>query len=72
METKSNMSQLRRMLPDGEIKRMAERAGVTSATVSIALKRGRPGNRFVIEAMTIARESGALGTAKDLATLNAE
>jgi hypothetical protein len=71
MDTKPNTSQLRKMLPDGEIKRMAARAGVTSATVSIALKRARPGNRFVIEALQIARESGALGAAQDMATLNA-
>jgi hypothetical protein len=70
METKTNTGQLRKMLPDGEIKRMAARAGVTSATVSIALKRGRPGNRFVIEAMQIARESGALSVAQDMATLS--
>jgi hypothetical protein len=71
METKTNTSQIGKMLPDGEIKRMAERAGVTSATVSVALKRARPGNRFVIEALKIARESGALGAAQDMATLNA-
>ncbi len=71
MDNKTNPTPLRKMLPDGEIKRMAERAGVTSATVSIALKRGRPGNRFVIEAMQIVRKSGALDTARDLATLNA-
>lgn len=53
------------------MKRMAQRAGVTLATVSIALKRGRPGNRFVIEALNIARASGALGAAQDIATLNA-
>jgi len=71
MDTKSNTVQIGKMLPDGEMKRMAERAGVTLATVSIALKRGRPGNRFVIEAMEIARKTGALGAAQDLATLNA-
>lgn len=71
MNTQSNTSQLRKMLPDGEVKRMAERAGVTSATVSIALKRGRPGNRFVIEAVRIARESGALSTAQTLASIAA-
>lgn len=71
MDNKTNPTLLRKMLPDGEIKRMAERAGVTSATVSIALKRGRPGNRFVIEAMQIVRKSGAFDTARDLASLNA-
>ena len=71
MDTKANTQQLRKMLPDGEIKRMAERAGVNPSTVSIALKRGRPGNRFVIEAMQIARASGALAAAQDIATLKA-
>lgn len=69
MDTQTNTESLTKLLPDGEVKRMAERAGVTPSTVSIALKRARPGNRFVIEAMRIARESGALSTAQDLASI---
>ena len=62
---------LAELLPYGAQSQIAKKLNLTRQAVGDALKRGKPGNRVVIEAMRIARESGALATAQDLATLNA-
>ncbi|WP_167855722.1 helix-turn-helix domain-containing protein [Hymenobacter fodinae] len=59
------------LLPHGSQSKIAKTLGMSRQAVGDALKRCKPGNPVVIEAMRIARESGALDTAKDLATLNA-
>lgn len=59
------------LLPRGSQSKIAESLGMSRQAVGDALKRCKPGNPVVIEAMRIARECGALDTAKDLATLNA-
>ncbi|RSK23947.1 MULTISPECIES: helix-turn-helix domain-containing protein [Hymenobacter] len=59
------------LLPRGSQSQIAEKLNMSRQAVGDALKRCKPGNPVVIEAMRIARECGALDTAKDLATLNA-
>jgi hypothetical protein len=61
---------LAELLPYGAQSQIAKKLNRTRQAVGDALRRGKPGNRVVIEAMRIARESGALATAQDLATLN--
>lgn len=48
---------------------IANKLGTSCAAVSQALKRGKPGNRIVQEAVRMAQESGALATAEALACL---
>lgn len=62
---------LQRLLPRGGISQIAKKLGITRQAVSLAIKSAKPGNPAVIEAMNIARASGALGAAQDIATLNA-
>ncbi len=69
MQTIPNKESLAKLLPDGEVKRMAEATGVSQAAVSKALKRARPGNRFVVEALKKAKECGSLEAAQALASI---
>ena len=66
MSSKNNISQL---VPYGGMKKIAEKLGITSQAVSLALKGGKPGNRVVQEALKMAKESGALEAAQTLASL---
>jgi hypothetical protein len=69
-----NMNQeapnLKHLLPYGAMAAIAVKMGTSNAAVSQALKRGRPGNRIVQEAVRWAKESGALATAQALASLS--
>ena len=69
MQTNQKPESLAKLLPDGEVTRMANEAGVSLAAVSKALKRARPGNRFVMEALRVAREKGTLQAAQDILSL---
>jgi DNA-binding transcriptional regulator LsrR (DeoR family) len=62
---------LKALLQRGDQKTIAERLNLSKQTVSDALNEGRPGHPVVIEALRMARESGALAAAQDLATLTA-
>jgi len=66
-----NGQNLADLLPYGAQSQIAAKLAMSRQAVGDALKRGKPGNRVVIEAMRIARETGALEVAKDLASLNA-
>ncbi|OUJ67846.1 hypothetical protein [Hymenobacter crusticola] len=59
------------LLPYGTQSQIAKKLGMSRSAVQQAIRAERPGNAVVIEAMRIAREVGALETAKDLASLNA-
>jgi len=61
---------LAKLLGDGEMTEMARAAGVSVPNVSKALRKKRPGNPFVIEAIRRAKESGAWEA--QLALLSAE
>lgn len=61
---------LKHLLPHGAMSAIAVKMGTSNAAVSQALKRGRPGNRIVQEAVRWARESGALATAQALASIH--
>ncbi|MDO7877351.1 hypothetical protein Q5H93_21580 [Hymenobacter sp. ASUV-10] len=69
MQTNPKPESLAKLLPEGEVTRMAREAGVSLAAVSKALKRQRPGNRFVQKALCIARETGTLQAAQDIQSL---
>jgi predicted transcriptional regulator len=60
---------LKSLLPHGSISAIAKSLGISTPAVSKALKQGKPGNRVVQEAVRIAQETGALSTAKALASL---
>ena len=59
------------LLPRGTMQRIANQLGIKKQAVSAAIKKSKPGHPAVVEAMRIAREVGALETARDLASLNA-
>ena len=59
------------LLPRGSQKAIAAKLGVCRQAVHDALKRGNPANRIVIEAVRIAKESGALEAAQALNSLTA-
>ena len=61
---------LRTLLARGDMSKIGEKLGVTRQAVSLALKEGKPSHPAVKEALRIARESGALAAAQDLATLS--
>lgn len=69
MATK-NPNRLTRLLPHGKLKEMAAAAGVTVQAVSNALRDGKPTNRFVQQALQIAKESGSLEAAQQMASIN--
>jgi predicted transcriptional regulator len=58
------------LLPYGTQNQIAKKLGISRSAVQQAIRAERPGNAVVIEAMRIAREVGALETAKDLASLS--
>lgn len=59
------------LLPHGSVKDIAAKLKISRQAVDSALKKMKPGHPAVIEALRMARESGALATAQDLATLKA-
>lgn len=59
------------LLPPGKMKLMAEEAGVTIQAVSNALRKAKPTNRFVQQALKIAEECGSLKAAQTLVSLSA-
>ncbi len=62
-------TELSKLLPYGGLSTIAKKLGMTRQGVSDALKKARPGNRVVQEALRMAKESGSLEAAQDLATL---
>ncbi|MDO7887975.1 hypothetical protein Q5H89_21595 [Hymenobacter sp. CA2-7] len=50
---------------------MAKEAGVTKQAVGQALRKGKPTNRFVQQALRIAKECGSLEAAQTLASIAA-
>ena len=62
---------IKRLLPYGSLSVIAKKLGVSIASVSQALKEGKPGNRAVQEALRVAKECGALEAAKTLASISA-
>jgi hypothetical protein len=60
---------IRNLLRRGDMTAIGVKLGVSRQAVSLALAEGRPGHPAVIEAMRIARESGALEAAQDMASL---
>ena len=62
---------IKRLLPHGSIKAIADKLGISRPAVSQALKDARPGSRVVQEALRMAKESGALEAAQTLNTLSA-
>ena len=68
---KPDTSGLKRLLPYGAVAAIAKKLGVTSAAVSQAIKKGKPSNPIVLEALRIIKESGAIEAEKTLAALAA-
>jgi DNA-binding phage protein len=66
MTSKINVSGL---VPHGGMKKIAEKLGITSQAVSLALKAGKPSHPAVQEVLRMAKESGAIEAAQILATL---
>jgi predicted transcriptional regulator len=69
MEPKTD--NIKRLLPHGSIKTIADKLGISGPAVSQALKEGKPGSRVVQEALRMAKESGAIEAAQTLSTLKA-
>jgi predicted transcriptional regulator len=63
---------LKSLLPHGSISAIAKELGISTAAVSQALKRGKPGSKVVQEAVRIAEANGALYTARALAGLTSK
>ena len=59
-----------KLLPRGAQQKIADELGISRQAVGDALKRGKPSNLVVIKALEIARASGSLAAAQDLASLN--
>ncbi|MVN78078.1 hypothetical protein GO988_17245 [Hymenobacter sp. HMF4947] len=68
--TKENAN-LKQLLPHGAITAIAKKLGIRQPSVSEALRRGKPGNACVQEALRIVRESGALEAQQTLNSLKA-
>jgi hypothetical protein len=58
---------LAELLPHGSIQLIANNLGLGKQAVSKALRRQRPGHPAVLEALRMAKESGAFEAAQDLA-----
>ena len=64
-------TELAQLLPHGAQVEIAKKLGISRQAVGLALSKAKPGHPAVVEALRIARETGALGAAQDMATLNA-
>ncbi len=62
---------IKRLLPHGSIKTIADKLGISDPAVSQALRGGKPGNRVVQEALRMAKESGGFEAAQTLQALKA-
>jgi predicted transcriptional regulator len=58
---------LAELLPHGSIQKIADKLGIGKQAVSKALRRQRPGHPAVLEALQMAKASGAFEAARDLA-----
>lgn len=65
----ANTSVLKRLLPHGAVTAIAKKLGITSASASRAIRKGRPSSPVVLEALRIVKESGAIEAEKTLAAL---
>ncbi|RZJ86275.1 MAG: hypothetical protein EOO60_13645 [Hymenobacter sp.] len=66
MDTKNNISNL---LAPGDVGTIAKKLGISVCATSAAIRRARPGNPAVREALRMAEASGALAAAQQLAKL---
>jgi hypothetical protein len=57
------------LLPHGSIQLIAHKLGIGKQAVSKALRKQRPGHPAVVEALRMARASGALDAAQELRNL---
>jgi hypothetical protein len=68
METKKP-NLLAGLLPKGTAQKLANEASVSVQYVRRALREGKPSNRFVQQALKIAKECGSLEAAQTLASI---
>ena len=61
---------LKLLLPHGAVSAIAKKLGISTAAASQALKSAKPGSPVVQEAVRMAQASGALSTAKALASIS--
>jgi hypothetical protein len=61
---------LSELLPHGSIQLIANKLGIGKQAVSKALRRQRPGHPAVLEALRMAKASGAFDAAQDLALVS--
>lgn len=61
--------ELKRLLPRGGMRQIANELGIRADAVSTALKLGKPGHPAVQRALQMAEASGALAAAQALARL---
>jgi len=57
------------LLPHGSVQLIAHKLGIGKQAVSKALKKQRPGHPAVVEALRMARASGAIEAAQELRTI---
>jgi hypothetical protein len=69
MDTQAKTPSISQLLRRGDMTAIGQKLGLSRQAVSLALAEGRPGHPAVIEAMRMARESGALEAAQGMATL---
>ena len=60
------------LLPHGSVQLIAHKLGIGKQAVSKALKKQRPGHPAVVEALRMARASGAIEAAQELRTIKKE
>ncbi|GAB3638767.1 hypothetical protein GCM10027422_43570 [Hymenobacter arcticus] len=60
------------LLPHGSVQLIAHKLGIGKQAVSKALKKQRPGHPAVVEALRMARASGAIEAAQELRTIKNE
>ncbi|WP_223648928.1 hypothetical protein [Hymenobacter psoromatis] len=68
---KVNTANIRHIVPHGGMTLIAQKLGITRQAVSQALKAAKPSNPIVQEAIKMAQESGAVDTARILASIRA-
>lgn len=57
------------LLPHGALTKIANQLGISRQAVSEALAKAKPGHPAVVEALRMARESGSLDAAIDMADI---
>lgn len=67
---KQSKNTLAQLLHRGAVKEIAQKLGISSAAVSVAIRVGRPSHPAVAEALKLVEASGVLTTAQQLAKLS--